>query len=156
MELYFRGSIASGSTLRDRPFLRAFRLAKVWHYGVILALRAPLVIVVVAKARDSVVVHPLEQQMTAGCAVMAMQMAAFAQGFAGIWRSGWAMFEFLLEAHDQRRSRIEPLRGHGGDMERGERSPMPGTSISSPASASWRSATKCMCFAKAPISLCQG
>lgn len=72
-----------------------------------MPLRAPLVIVVVAKARDSVVVHPLEQQMTAGCAVMAMQMAAFAQGFGGIWRSGWAMFdrglhiELGLEDRDQ-------------------------------------------------------
>lgn len=63
-----------------------------------MPLRAPLVIVVVAKARDSVVVHPLEQQMTAGCAVMAMQMAAFAQGFGGIWRSGWAMFDPTLHA----------------------------------------------------------
>lgn len=26
--------------------------------------------------------------MSAGCAVMAMQMAAIAQGFGGIWRSG--------------------------------------------------------------------
>ena len=43
-QLFFRGSIGAGSTLRDRPFLRAFRMAKVWHYGVILALRAPLVI----------------------------------------------------------------------------------------------------------------
>ena len=29
-----------------------------------------------------------EQEMSAGCAVMAMQMAAIAQGFGGIWRSG--------------------------------------------------------------------
>ena len=58
-----------------------------------MPLRAPLVIVVVARARESVVVNRLEQQMTAGCAVMAMLMAAFAQGFAGIWRSGWPMFD---------------------------------------------------------------
>ncbi|ADP69783.1 nitroreductase [Rhodomicrobium vannielii ATCC 17100] len=58
-----------------------------------MPLRAPLVIVVVAKARESDVVHLFEQQLTAGCAVMAMQMAAVAQGFGGIWRSGWAMFD---------------------------------------------------------------
>ena len=29
-----------------------------------------------------------EQVVSAGCAVMAMQMAALAQGFNGIWRSG--------------------------------------------------------------------
>jgi len=55
--------------------------------------RAPLVITVVARARESVVVKLLEQQLTAGCAVMAMQMAAVALGFSGIWRSGWPMFD---------------------------------------------------------------
>ena len=49
--------------------------------------RAPLVITVVARARESVVVTILEQRLTAGCAVMAMQMAAVALGFSGIWRS---------------------------------------------------------------------
>lgn len=54
---------------------------------------APLVIIVVARARESVVVKLLEQRLTAGCAVMAMQMAAVALGFSGIWRSGWPMFD---------------------------------------------------------------
>ena len=42
--LFFTGRIGSGITLRDRPIFRAFRLAKVWHYGAIIAMRAPLVI----------------------------------------------------------------------------------------------------------------
>ena len=42
--LFFRGAIGSGMTLRDRPILRAFRLAKVWHYAAVILLRAPLVI----------------------------------------------------------------------------------------------------------------
>jgi nitroreductase len=63
-----------------------------------MPLRAPLVIVVVARARQSVVVQPIEQHLTAGCAVMAMQMAAVALGFGGIWRSGWPMFDRHL--HD--------------------------------------------------------
>lgn len=58
-----------------------------------MPLRAPVVIVVVAKARASGIVSVFEQQLTAGCAVMAMQMAAVAQGFSGIWRSGWPMFD---------------------------------------------------------------
>jgi nitroreductase len=58
-----------------------------------MPLRAPLVIVAVAKARASDVVGLFEQQLCAGCAVMAMQMAAVAQGFGGIWRSGWPMFD---------------------------------------------------------------
>jgi len=50
-------------------------------------------VTVVARARDSMVLKLLEQQLAAGCAVMAMQMAAVAQGFNGIWRSGWPMFD---------------------------------------------------------------
>ena len=42
--LFFTGRIGSGTTLRDRPIFRAFRLAKVWQYGTVIAMRAPLVI----------------------------------------------------------------------------------------------------------------
>jgi nitroreductase len=58
-----------------------------------MPLRAPLVIVVVARARQSALVELFEQRLSAGCTVMAMQMAAVAQGFGGIWRSGWPMFD---------------------------------------------------------------
>jgi hypothetical protein len=43
-QLFFSGRIAPGIALRDRPIFRAFRLAKVWQYGVVIALRAPLVL----------------------------------------------------------------------------------------------------------------
>lgn len=59
-------------------------------------LRAPLVITVVARVVEHPKVPPLEQQLSAGCAVMAMQMAAQALGFGGIWRSGPLMFERSL------------------------------------------------------------
>lgn len=55
--------------------------------------RAPLVITVVARHKPSTIVRPLEQHLSAGCAVMAMQMAALVQGFTGVWRSGWLMFD---------------------------------------------------------------
>jgi hypothetical protein len=42
--LFFTGRVGAGITLRDRPIFRAFRLAKVWHYGAIIAMRAPLVV----------------------------------------------------------------------------------------------------------------
>ena len=42
--LFFSGKIGSGIALRDRPIFRAFRLAKVWQYGAVILLRAPLVI----------------------------------------------------------------------------------------------------------------
>jgi len=44
LQLFFSGRIAAGIALRDRPMFRAFRLAKVWHYGMVIALRAPLVL----------------------------------------------------------------------------------------------------------------
>jgi nitroreductase len=58
-----------------------------------MPLRAPLVVVVVARWRQHNIVSRFEQQLSAGCAVMAMQMAAVAQGFGGVWRSGWPMFD---------------------------------------------------------------
>lgn len=39
--LYFRGAIGAGSKLRDRDVLRAFRMAKPWHYATVIALRSP-------------------------------------------------------------------------------------------------------------------
>jgi hypothetical protein len=39
--LYFRGAIAAGSKLREAQLLRAFHLARPWHYAAIVALRSP-------------------------------------------------------------------------------------------------------------------
>lgn len=50
--------------------------------------RAPMVITVIADYKPSEKVPQWEQVVSAGCAVMAMQMAALAQGYNGIWRSG--------------------------------------------------------------------
>lgn len=55
--------------------------------------RAPMVIIVVASPKPHDAVPVFDQQLTAGCAVMAMQMAAQALGFGGIWRSGWFMYD---------------------------------------------------------------
>lgn len=42
--LFFSGKIGSGRALRERPIFQAFRLARVWQYGAVILLRAPLVI----------------------------------------------------------------------------------------------------------------
>lgn len=63
-----------------------------------MPLRAPLVITVVAKVTPHNKVPDLEQHLSAGCAVMAMQMAAQALGFGGIWRSGPLMYSRKLHA----------------------------------------------------------
>lgn len=51
-------------------------------------LRAPQIITVIAACKESPRVPQWEQLLSAGCAVHAMQMAALAQGFNGIWRTG--------------------------------------------------------------------
>lgn len=56
-------------------------------------LRAPMVITVVGKISAHAKVPEIEQFMSAGCVVMAMQMAAQAQGFNGIWRTGWFAYD---------------------------------------------------------------
>lgn len=58
-----------------------------------MPLRAPMVIVVVAKPKPHPKVPELEQLLAAGCATMAMQQAAFAQGLGGIWRTGNMAFD---------------------------------------------------------------
>ena len=61
-----------------------------------MPLRAPLVITVAARVQPHNKVPAFEQHFSAGCAVMAMQMAAQAQGFGGIWRSGPLMYSRKL------------------------------------------------------------
>lgn len=61
--------------------------------------RAPMIITVVAHCEAHPKVPRWEQVVSAGCAVMAMQMAALAQGFNGIWRSGpWTDHQQVREA----------------------------------------------------------
>lgn len=50
--------------------------------------RAPLIIIAIAHIKPHPKVPNVEQLLSAGCAVHAMQMAAQAQGFNGIWRTG--------------------------------------------------------------------
>lgn len=50
--------------------------------------RAPMVVVCIAKYSQHPKVPHVEQLVSAGCAVMAMQQAAFAQGLGGMWRTG--------------------------------------------------------------------
>lgn len=54
-----------------------------------LPLRAPMVIVAICNYKEDEKVPRVEQIASTACAVQAMQMAALAQGFQGIWRTGW-------------------------------------------------------------------
>lgn len=56
-------------------------------------LRAPLIIVVIATLTEHPKVPAIEQRLSAGCAAHGILLAAHAQGFAGIWRTGSNCFE---------------------------------------------------------------
>lgn len=51
-------------------------------------LRAPLLVVVVARLTENHKVPVMEQRLSAGCTAQAMLLAAEACGYAGIWRTG--------------------------------------------------------------------
>lgn len=51
-------------------------------------LRAPLVVAVVVRLREHPKVPAIEQWLSAGCVAHAMLLAAQAQGFGGVWRTG--------------------------------------------------------------------
>ncbi|GAA5213149.1 NAD(P)H nitroreductase [Corallincola platygyrae] len=53
-----------------------------------MPLRAPMIIVGIASPKEHPNVPRSEQVISAGCAMMAMQQAAYAQDFGGMWRSG--------------------------------------------------------------------
>ncbi len=50
--------------------------------------RAPMIIIVIARTKTHKKVPIIEQHISAGCAVHAMQMASIALGFQSFWRTG--------------------------------------------------------------------
>lgn len=51
-------------------------------------LRAPLVVVVIARLQDHVKYPKSEQLLAAGCAAHGILLAAYAQGIGAVWRTG--------------------------------------------------------------------
>lgn len=62
------------------------------------ALRAPLIIAVVAKTVEHPKVPKIEQIMSAAASAQMMMTAAHAQGIGAIWRSGALMFEKTMHS----------------------------------------------------------
>ena len=63
-----------------------------------LPTRAPMIIVITTAYQEHDKVPQVEQFASASCAAMAMQMAAVAQGFQGMWRTGeYAHCEIVKE-----------------------------------------------------------
>ena len=57
------------------------------------ALRAPLIIAVIAKVTDHLKVPAIEQILSAGAAAQNILIAAHAMGLAGVWRTGAPCFD---------------------------------------------------------------
>jgi nitroreductase len=83
------GEVLEASLLRRNPAADAAALAKARN----APLRAPLVVVVVARITQHPKVPPVEQRLSAGCAAHAILLAAEACGYAGIWRTGEGAFD---------------------------------------------------------------
>ncbi|WP_026972476.1 NAD(P)H nitroreductase [Aliagarivorans marinus] len=62
-----------------------------------MPFRAPLITVVIASPKPHDKVPEIEQVLSAGCMVHAMQMAAFAQGYNGIWRTGPMAYDPIVK-----------------------------------------------------------
>lgn len=56
-------------------------------------LRAPLIAIVVAALRPSAKIPEIEQLLSAGCVAYGLELAAQAEGFGAIWRTGDAVYE---------------------------------------------------------------
>jgi nitroreductase len=56
-------------------------------------LRAPLLLVVVARLSEHPKVPAIEQRLSAGCSAYAALLAAEAMGYGGIWRTGAPAFD---------------------------------------------------------------
>jgi nitroreductase len=82
------GELFASVALAEQPSLDDEALVKIKAK----ALRAPLLIVVVARLQQHPKVPAIEQYLSAGAAAHAMLLAADAQGFAGIWRTGSMAF----------------------------------------------------------------
>ena len=73
-------------------------------------LRAPMVLVAIARLIDHPKVPESEQRLSAACAAHAVLLAAEAMGYAGIWRTGAAAFDRTVMA-DLGLSRNEEIVG---------------------------------------------
>jgi len=88
------GDIFAEAALEDDPTIANDLLERARQ----LPLRAPMVIACIARCREHHKVPVSEQVQSAACAAMAMQQAAFAQGFGGIWRTGaYTQYEFVRQ-----------------------------------------------------------
>lgn len=85
------GELFAEAMQRNTPQITPEKLDKARR----MPLRAPLLIVVIAHYHEHPKVPRSDQLLAAGCAAHAILLAAYAQGFGAIWRTG----EMAHDAH---------------------------------------------------------
>ncbi len=86
-EIYQHAAVSSNMSERDI------------ERSISLPNRAPMVIVAISQFVEHPKVPWVEQVASASCAVQSMQMAALAQGFGGVWRTGsYARNQYVKDA----------------------------------------------------------
>lgn len=96
-ELFVKAIRAKGNDLADD---KAAKLQK-------KPMRAPMIVVAIAKIQQHLKVPEVEQIITAGCATHSLILAAYAQGLGAMWRTGEMAFDPVvkaglgLQAHEQ-------------------------------------------------------
>ncbi|MBD9656102.1 NAD(P)H nitroreductase [Pseudomonas sp. PDM12] len=63
-----------------------------------MPLRAPLMIVVIARIQEHPKVPAQEQVLAAGCAAHGILLAAYAQGIGAVWRTGELSYDAVVNA----------------------------------------------------------
>lgn len=86
------GAVLERSLLRREPQADAAARDKARK----APLRAPLLVVVFARLQEHPKVPAQEQRLSAGCAAHALLLAAEAEGYAGVWRTGGAAYDPLV------------------------------------------------------------
>lgn len=82
------GEKMAAASLKDKPELED----TIYNKLLSAPLRAPLILIAVAKIQIHPKVPEIEQLLSAGSAVSQMLVAAHALGYAGIWRTGSVSF----------------------------------------------------------------
>jgi nitroreductase len=88
------GELFAAALLRKTPDASAEALAKARA----MPLRAPLVVVVIARTQVHAKVPEQEQVLAAGCAAHGLLLAAHAQGVGAVWRTGEMAYDATVNA----------------------------------------------------------
>ena len=89
------GDVFAESYKRKNPGCTPEKLEKI----AAKAISAPLIVVVISRVNEEAKIPAIEQMLSAGAAAQLMLLAAHAQGFAGVWKTGEMAYDKFV--HEQ-------------------------------------------------------